>query len=117
MQYNKVILSGRLVKVDERDSGASMIWVETGNREEKSVKGAAVPTFFTPVVPVRVPSYVQSKLNEGFYEPGMDILVEGRLQGVKRIVDEKDFYVVEVQASRVYKERNGSEAEDEEYGE
>lgn len=110
MQFNKTIIIGTLHDVDLRESGASMIWVNTGNREDTPVKGAAVPTWFTGIVAIRVPAYVQEKLKEDFYENGMDIIVEGKLQGIRRRIEDEesdfnDFYVVEVQASRLYKER------------
>lgn len=115
MQFNKVILEGTLVKVDKRDSGATMIWVAAGNRQEVPVPNAPLPTFFTGVIAVRVPAYVQKKLREDFFDVGMEILVEARLQGVRREVDGSDYYVVEVQASRLHKDRNGDMETEEEH--
>lgn len=105
MTFNKFIIMGVIKEIDLRDTGAAMIWIEASDREESSVRGAPVPTWFTPIIPVRFPAYVIESTDKTSLVSGTQVVVEGRLQGVKRNVDGKDFYIAEIQANKLTPEK------------
>lgn len=97
---NNFILMGVLVDYEVRKSGAAMLWVDTSpGRKENEVLGAAVPSFFTSIVAVRVPKRAAAAMGE--LQKGAIYEVKGHVQGVKRILDGKSFYLAEPQASYV----------------
>jgi hypothetical protein len=89
---------GEIVRAEVRKTGAAMIWVRSSEREDGEIQGAPVPSFFTSVLAIRVPRYVIEKLPEDLLEKGNTVSVSGRLQGVRRVVEGRDFYLVEAQA-------------------
>lgn len=101
VQWNKFMLMGTVTGIDERERGSAMVFVKAGGREEVEVKNTPIPTWFTPIIAVRVPTYVLEKIGPDVLQEGNLVVVEGRLQGVKRNVDKKDFFIVEAQASRI----------------
>ena len=97
---NNFILMGVLVDYEVRKTGAAMLWVDTSpGRKENEVLGAAVPSFFTSIVAVRVPKRAAAAMGE--LQKGAIYEVKGHVQGVKRILDGKSFYLAEPQASYV----------------
>ena len=97
---NNLILQGVLVDYEVRKSGAAMLWLDTApGRDEKEVLGAAVPSFFTSIIAVRVPKRAAASL--GDMQKGAVYEVKGHIQGVKRILDGKTFFLAEPQASYV----------------
>ncbi len=102
---NNFILMGVLVDYEVRKSGAAMLWVDTSpGRKENEVLGAAVPSFFTSIVAVRVPKRAATAMGE--LQKGAIYEVKGHVQGVKRILDGKSFYLAEPQASYVLRKDN-----------
>ncbi len=95
---NTFSVVGDIVRSEIRKTGAAMIWVKASEREEGEISGAPVPSFFTPVLAIRIPRYVLEKVDESAFEKGRNIAITGRMQGVKRVIDGRDFYIVELQA-------------------
>lgn len=95
---NTFNIVGPIVRSEIRKTGAAMIWVKASDREEGEINGAAVPSFFTPVIAIRIPKYLLEKTDREAFEKGKNISVTGRLQGVKRVVDGHEYYIVEAQA-------------------
>jgi len=102
-EWTKFFTMGTIVGIDKRERGSAMIWMRAGGRQESKVEGAPIDTWFTPVIPIRIPAYVVDNIPENVLVRGELVIVEGRLQGIKRRVENRDFYTVEVQASRVSK--------------
>lgn len=102
INYNKFMLVGEITDINVRETGAAMIWVKASDRAESSVEGTPVPTSFTPIIAMRVPAYIIKDLDNSVLKIKNKIIVEGRLQGVKRTVEGKDFYIVEAQASKIF---------------
>ena len=97
---NDFILQGILMDSEVRKSGAAMIWLDTApGRTENEVLGAAVPSFFTAVIAIRIPKRAAATMGE--LQKGAVYKVKGHIQGVKRILDGKTFYLAEPQASYV----------------
>lgn len=101
VKYNKFWMIGEVIDVDARETGSAMIWISAYHRDEIPVKGAPVPTWFTSVIAVRIPAYVLESTDKAALEKGETVVVEGRLQGVKRNIEGKDFFIAEVQASKL----------------
>ncbi|WP_414039388.1 hypothetical protein ACJU26_09170 [Acidithiobacillus sp. M4-SHS-6] len=95
---NTFNIVGDIVRSEIRKTGAAMIWVRASEREEDEIRGAAIPSFFTPIIAIRIPRYLLEKTAPEVFEKGKNISVTGRLQGVKRMVDGHDYYIVEAQA-------------------
>lgn len=91
---------GEIVRSEVRKkSGAAMIWVKASDREEGEINNAPVPSFFTPILAIRIPRWLVEKGGEEAFDKGNTISLSGRLQGVRRVVDGRDYFIVEAQAS------------------
>lgn len=98
INFNKVIVIGEIEAIEIRESGAGMVWVVSSNREEFRIHGASVPSAFTPIIIIRLPPAVVERLDTDAAVPGAIISIEARTQGIKRLVDGKPYYFVEIVA-------------------
>lgn len=106
---NDFIIQGVLVNHEIRKTGAAMIWIDTApGREEVEVRGAAVPSFFTSVIAIRVPKRAATTMGE--LETGAVYVAKGHIQGVKRMLDGKTFYLNEPQANYVRRKQGAPAA-------
>lgn len=104
-RHSQLTLMGTIVDIDVRETGAAMIFIEAGEREETAMEKAPVPTFFTPVFPVRLPARVMERTDPALLVKGQNIKADGTLQGIKRFPDgdDKPFYQLEIQVTRIRK--------------
>jgi hypothetical protein len=101
VRHNDVTMIGEVHEVDLRDSGAAMIWVNAGTRDEEKMHNSPVPAWFTPVFAARIPAKVMDKIDPALLVSGTLVVCDGQLQGIKREVDGKPFYTTEVQITRI----------------
>lgn len=104
-RHSQLTLMGTIVDIDVRETGAAMIFIEAGEREETAMEKSLVLTYFTPVFPVRVPARVMERTDPALLVKGQNIKADGSLQGIKRFPegDDKPFYQLEVQVTRIRK--------------
>jgi len=99
--YNQVVMIGKVTEIDIRESGAAMIWVQAGTRPEEKMENAPSPSWFTPVMAARIPQKVLERTDTSLLRKGEVVVCDGNLQGVKRVMEGKDFYTVELQVTRI----------------
>jgi len=112
---NKFILVGKIVDVDLRDTGNAMVWVKASNHPENHIANASMPSWYTPIVTIRISQKTIAQLREsleksGKKKKGEELFkigefynIEGTVQGIKRLIQEKEFYSCELQALRIFK--------------
>lgn len=99
--YNQVVLIGHVHEIDIRDSGAAMVWVQAGTRSEEKMEHAPSPSWFTPIMAARIPQKVLERTDPELLMKGSAVVCDGNLQGIKRTMEGKEFYTVEVQITRI----------------
>jgi len=115
---NKFILQGTIEDIDARETGNAMIWIKTSKKEEAEITNAAIPSWYTSVVPVRfsketwknILNHRAKKLgkkphelkDEEIFLPGVVYNLEGSIQGIKRLVEGKPFYTAEIIGARIF---------------
>ena len=105
---NSFRITGSVEEIDLRaKSGAIMIVIRTSSVPDRPINGAPVPSWFTPVMPVRIPPQLAETLPRSMLRKGRSIVtIEGRLQGLRRTLNtenegERDFWFVEAVAREV----------------
>lgn len=96
---NQAILSGLVENVEHKKSGSMEVWINTNTtRQDTPLKGAAVASFFTSTIFVRIPKPVVERIGKEKLAKGVKAIIPSRLKGVRRITDGHPYDVVEVQA-------------------
>ena len=107
---NSFRITGSVEDVDMRaKSGALMLIIRTSSVPDRPINGAPVPSWFTPVMPVRVPPDLAARLPRTMLRKNRSIVtIEGRVQGIRRRFPvenepgvERDFWFVEIVAKDV----------------
>lgn len=99
--YHEVSMIGVVREIDIRDSGAAMIWIEAGTREEEIMHKAPTPSKFTPIFNCRIPAKVVENLDPSLLTAGSVVVVDSKLQGICREIEGTEFYTTEVQITRM----------------
>lgn len=100
--FNDATISGFVMKAEKKKSGSWEVWLNTDpSREDTEMKGAAIPSFHTSVIFIRVPKPVVQRIGEEGFVEGANLIVKAFMTGVRRVVEGQSFDVVEVRAKDV----------------
>ena len=103
---NSFRITGSVEDADIRPNGAIMLIIRTSSVPDRPINSAPVPSWFTPVMPIRVPPDLAETLPRTMLRKNRSIVtIEGRAQGIRRRFEEdgvmRDMWFSELVAREV----------------